>query len=118
MERRAHQRFPTLLEMRVTVISDGRQFGPLPVSDVSKTGIGTVLSVQLAPGDLVRIAMADSSLFGHVVYSRAEGSSFRTGIEVQRVLMGGTDLAQLLHHVLRDAMPGVPGVSPSEVHLG
>jgi hypothetical protein len=56
---------------------------------------------------MVKLQTADSTLFGHVAYSDWKRNAFRTGIEIERVLLGGTDLAQLLQSVLRDTMPSV-----------
>jgi len=42
-----------------------------------------------------------------VVYSTWKRNAFRTGIELERVLLGGTDLAELLRAAVEDAMPGV-----------
>jgi hypothetical protein len=48
-------------------------------------------------------------LFGHVLYC-IEDQSFRTGIEVVRVLIGESDLARLVNVILAESMPATPGV--------
>jgi hypothetical protein len=77
------------------------------LADISDAGLSLVLPCELWPEELVKLEAADSTLFGHVVYSTWKRNAYRTGVEVQRVLLGGTDLAELLRVVLRDTMPGV-----------
>jgi len=68
-----------------------------------------ILPCELLPDELVRLEAADCTLFGHVVYSTVYSTSsrnaFRTGIEVERVLLGNTDLADLLRTALEHTMP-------------
>jgi hypothetical protein len=118
MDRRLHKRYCTDFDVCLTIIQTGELFGPFPVSDMSVSGIGIVLPVQIAPGDTVKLEIGDSTLFGHIVYCNPEGSQFRIGIEVQQVLLGGTELSMLLRRVMGEAMPDVPGLMPSEIHLG
>jgi hypothetical protein len=51
--------------------------------------------------------VADTVLFGIVTYGTAEAPGWRIGVEVQRVLHGGSDLSQLLQRVLQEEMPAV-----------
>ena len=88
------------------------------VSDISKSGISVVLPLQLAAGDLVNLEMADSRLAGRVIYSNPENTMFRVGIEVDRIDLGDSDLANLLQRTLRDSIPGMPGLETSEAHFG
>jgi hypothetical protein len=46
-------------------------------------------------------------LFGYVIYSKWKRNAFRTGIEVERVLLGETDLAALFGTVLQETIPSV-----------
>ena len=64
-----------------------------------------ILPCELAPEEIVRLETADCTLFGHVVHCTWTRNAYRTGIEVQRVLIGNTDLADLLRTALRDTMP-------------
>jgi hypothetical protein len=118
MERRFNGRYRTDFQVILRIVHSGQSVGPLPVSDMSESGVGMLLPVQLAPGDAVRLVIADSTLYGFIVYSKPEGSQFRTGIEVQRVLLGGTDLSRLLRQTLGETMPDLPGLKPTEIHLG
>jgi hypothetical protein len=52
-------------------------------------------------------------LFGFVMHSTREGGSFRAGIELQRVLIGGSDLSKVLCSALQQVMPALPGVAAS-----
>lgn len=118
MERRADERFKLQFETRVTVLSDQRQSALGRVSDISNTGISVDLPFQLAPGDVVELEMADSTLYGHVIYSLPDNSIFRTGIEASRVLLGATNLSSILQRVLMEAMPQMPGLATFEAHFG
>ena len=60
---------------------------------------------SLAVDEIVRLETADCTLFGHVVHCTWQRNAFRTGIEVERVLIGNTDLAELLRTALQDTMP-------------
>jgi hypothetical protein len=64
-----------------------------------------ILPSELFPDELVRLETADCTLFGHVVYCTWQRNAFRAGIEVERVLLGTTDLAELLRSALQDTMP-------------
>jgi hypothetical protein len=77
-----------------------------------------VLPFRLTAGDLVELELADSTLYGHVVYSHPDNSSFRTGIEASRVLLGATNLSGILQRVLMEAVPETPGLVPFEAHFG
>jgi len=78
-----------------------------------------VLPFQMAAGDLVELEMADSTLYGNVIYSNPDdNSSFRTGIEASRALLGMTDLSSILQRVPMEAVPKMPGLSPSEAYAG
>jgi hypothetical protein len=59
------------------------------------------------PRSVVRLNINDSVLFGLVAHSTPERSYFRTGIEVVQVLIGGSDLSQMLKTTLEEAMPDV-----------
>jgi len=75
--------------------------------DISDSGICVVVPLQLAAGAIVRLDVADSVLFGVVMFAVPEDADWRTGIEVQRVLLGESELSDLLHEVLQRALPAV-----------
>ena len=118
MERRLHERVTVRFEAKVTELNNLKLSACGMVSDISEAGICVAIPLQLAPGDLVQLEMADSVLRGHVVYSRSESSLFRTGIEVERVRLGATEISQLLQRTLSEAMPGAPGLDRSETYIG
>jgi hypothetical protein len=114
MERRADERFKVQFETRVTVLGDQRQSAFARVSDISNSGICVDLPFQLESGEIVELEMADSTLYGLVVYSIPDSSLFRTGIEASRVLLGATNLSGILQRVLLEALPEMPGLTPLE----
>ena len=77
------------------------------MSDISNSGVCLVTLLELAVGAVVRIDAADSALFGFVTYANRQGADWHAGIEIQRVLLGESDLSRLLQQVLHDAMPQV-----------
>jgi hypothetical protein len=75
--------------------------------DISESGVCVVAPLPLSAGDIVRLDVQDSVLFGMVTYAESEEAGWRTGIEVQRVLLGGSDLSKLLQNALHEALPAV-----------
>jgi PilZ domain len=73
--------------------------------DISNSGLCVVTPLPLTPGDMVRLDVAESVLFGIVTHATAEGADWRTGIEIERVLIGDSDLSRVLHLVLQESMP-------------
>lgn len=118
MDRRLHERVTVQFEAKITRLNHLEHSAFGNVSDISSRGISAALPMQLAPGDLVQVEMADCLLSGHVVYSNPEGSLFRTGIEVDQIRLGSTDLSHLLQRTLSQAMPGTPGLEHSETYIG
>jgi hypothetical protein len=117
MDRRLHDRVTVQFEAKVTKLNN--QDSVLgTVSDLSKAGINVAIPMKLTPGDLVEVEMADSILSGCVVYSNPDGTLFRTGIEVDQIRLGTTDLSHLLQRTLSEAMPGVRGLDHSETYIG
>lgn len=107
MDRRLHNRSLADLDVQLTRL---RKQGPGVfgrIADISDSGLCLVMPCELWPEELVKIETADSTLYGHVIYSSWKRNAFRTGVEVERVLLGGSDLAHLLRAVLRDTMPAV-----------
>jgi hypothetical protein len=112
MDRRIDQRFPANLSVRVTDLARRRHFtGTL--DDISKSGLGIISESVCAADSIVKLEVADCFLFGHVVYCKGEAPAFRLRVELVRVLIGGTDLADLLNAVLVEALPATPGLAVS-----
>ena len=105
VDRRLHNRALADLDVEVLRINSKDQNIPGRLEDISEAGMCLILPTELAVDELVRLETADCTLFGHVVYSTWTRNAFRTGIEVQRVLLGNTDLAELLRTALQDTMP-------------
>jgi hypothetical protein len=116
MDRRQYARVAVQFEARVTTPKSPNGFWTT-VSDISKSGLCVTIPASLNPGDAVRIEMADSVLSGKVAYSNPDASMFRTGIDVQQVQLGGTDLSDLLQRTLHEVMPDAVGLEQVEAHL-
>jgi PilZ domain len=115
MERRFDQRHAIgaglpELSVHVTDLAKPERRGNGHMTDISESGMGVIVPFELASGDIVQIDVDDSTLFGFVMHAQPEGSRYRAGIELQRVLMGGSDLSRVLHLALRRSLPELPGV--------
>ena len=115
MERRFDHRYLTGIGLagvpvRITDLAKPQRCGEGRMTDISKSGMGVAAPFPLAEGDIVQIDVEDSRLFGFVVHSRVEASEYRAGVELQRVLIGGSDLSQVLSRALQTALPELPGV--------
>ena len=97
----------TDLQVRVTEVNDADFTASGQVVDISQSGMGIYLPLQFMPGSVVRLTINDTVLFGFVAHSTPERSYFRTGIEIVQVLIGGSDLSQLLKSTLEETMPDV-----------
>jgi hypothetical protein len=109
MDRRLDQRYQTNLAVTVTDIAAPDRVASGRIVNLSQSGACADLSMRLPPGAIVKVQIGDCALFGHVTYCE-QVDSFRTGIEIVRVLIGESDLAHLVHAVLVEAMPATPGV--------
>lgn len=116
VDRRFADRYDVRFDVRLTVLGAGERTIDGYITDISESGIGVTLPLALAEGDIVQLKVADTTLFGFAIHSAREETGWRAGIEVQRVLIGGSELSRLLHSALRQSLPNVPGVlagSPS-----
>ena len=102
-------RYPADFEVWVTDMQNLGHSACGSIEDISSSGVSVVTALQLSPGDIVRLDVGDSVLFGYVTNARAViGSAhpdWRWGIEIQRVLMGESALSILLEEALREQMP-------------
>jgi hypothetical protein len=110
MERRFDERYQANLEATVTDIAAQDRVASGRIVDISQEGVCADLSLALPVGTIVKVQTGDCVLFGHVTYC-IEGQSFRTGIEVVRVLIGESDLARLINAILAESLPATPGVT-------
>jgi hypothetical protein len=107
MDRRFDTRYPAEFEVWVTNLLKLGHSAAGRMRDISESGVCVVAPLPLAAGDMVRLDVADSSFFGLVTYAVREESDWRAGIEVQRVLLGESELSQLLQQVLEREMPAI-----------
>jgi hypothetical protein len=113
MSLRLHERVPADTEVRIKNLTQPDQSATGWILDVSESGMAVLLRLQLASGDMVQIDIADCELFGHVIYVREENGAYRTGIDVEQVLLGRSDLTRLVQALSRET-PKVPEPAPAE----
>ena len=135
MEKRYGYRQAVAFQVRVTATANPGLTVSGETLDISESGIGVCLPLQLTPGSLVQLEIADSLLYGFVANSRewapmsepsfarnkswigeSESSAagapflgrfFRTGIEIVEVLIGTSGLSQLLKANFEERMPSL-----------
>jgi hypothetical protein len=135
MEKRHRYRQAVAFQVRMTAMANPGLTLSGETLDISESGIGVCLPLQLTPGSLVQLEIADSVLYGFVAHSRewapmsepsfarnkswigesessaagapALGRFFRTGIEVVEVLIGTSGLSQLLKANFEERMPSL-----------
>jgi PilZ domain len=105
VDSRIHERQPTDFQVRVTELEDPDYTASGQVVDISQSGMGIYLPLQFRPGSVVRLTVNDNVMYGFVAHSTPERSYFRTGIEIVQVLIGGSDLSQLLKSAREETMP-------------
>ena len=101
MDRRLRERLLLNLEARVMNLSCEGRLEEGQLVDVSEAGVCVRLLAPLAAGDVVRVDFSEGTLFGQIVHVTAEGSRFRTGIEVFEVLLANSDLSRLIQRTLQ-----------------
>jgi len=105
-----------VFETRVTDLKTGQScLGS--AHGILESGISVVQSLQFAPDDPIQLEMADCVAVGRIVYSNAEGTQFRLGIEVQRFQLGNSGLSNLLQRTLAKMAPGLLDVEYAEPHF-
>jgi hypothetical protein len=104
VERREKPRFPADLVARVTDLEGTSEAFAGSVVDISESGACVLLSMHLMAGSTVKLELDDAVLYGHVTYAFGADSKFRTGIAVESVLLGTSDLSKILQALL-DASP-------------
>ena len=139
MEKRHSYRQPVAFQVRVTAMANPGLTVSGETLDISESGIGVCLPLQLTSGSLVQLEIADSVLYGFVAHSREWSSMsepsfarnkswigdsesnaapflgrlFRTGIEIVEVLIGTSGLSQLLKANFEERMPHLEITGPS-----
>jgi PilZ domain len=114
VDHRLHERCTVNLQATVSDLASSHFVASGEVVDISESGLCAVIPTLLTIGAIVRMEIGDCALFGHVIYCHPAGASFRTGIEVVRVLIGESDLSRVVNNILVDAMPGTPGIKSAD----
>jgi hypothetical protein len=109
MDSRLSKRYHADLDVTVIDIVAQCRVASGRIVDISESGVCANLSSRIEAGAIVEVEIGDSVLFGHVAYCTGD-QSFRTGIEVVRVLIGESELALLLNAILAENMPATPGL--------
>ncbi len=100
MDRRYDNRFNSGLPVQVSGLDDTSEPTSGVLLDISVSGICTLLPLPLPSGSVVKLNLAGTILFGHIIHVAPQDDAFRTGIAVERVLVQSSDLAHILESVL------------------
>lgn len=79
------------------------------VEDVSEGGVRLAMAEAVECGTLVRLDIADSTLFCEVRYCQRGSVAYTTGLLVERVLVGGSDLGKLINKLLNKPVEDLAG---------
>jgi hypothetical protein len=104
VDRRDKPRFPADLVVRVTDLEGTSEAFTGSVVDISESGTCVILPTHLMAGSTVKLELDDAVLYGHVTYAFGADTKFRTGIAVESILLGTSDLSKILQALL-DAAP-------------
>jgi len=104
MDRRSYGRLPANLQVRATQAGDHDQSLTGTVIDISEAGMCALLPLEMVAGAPVTLNAGDSVFQGHVMYAIPHGLAFRTGIVVERVLLGTSELSDLLRAIARPSL--------------
>jgi len=96
MDKRREPRFKADQPVAVTVLSEPEMRLEGRVVDASGRGLGLVTPIPLPPGAAIRIEMDDSMVLGESIYCRSDGDGHFTGVELDQVLVGLTELSRNL----------------------
>lgn len=103
------------VSVRITDLARPDRAADGQMTDISESGMGLTVPFELAAGDIVQLELEDSRLYGIVVHASQGTAPYRAGVELQRVLIGGSDLSRVLHRTLRQVLPDLPGVVASSL---
>ena len=114
MERRKDVRSPIHLDVEFHVL--GREGSRMPghVRDVSESGLRLTTHAALERGMFLRIVIDDSVLFGEVRYCCPWMGGFVSGLLVEQMLLGTSQLSKMIAATL----PHVTHLPDNEAHLG
>jgi hypothetical protein len=96
MNQRREPRLEANQPVRVTLFGEPDIRLLARVKNVSRRGMGFEIEGPVSTGTAVRIDIDDAFFLGEVIYCRQDESSFYVGVELEQVLFGLTDLAQIL----------------------
>lgn len=96
MERRKNFRLPIHLDAEFHVL--GREASRVPgrVQDVSESGLRLTTLTALVPGMFLRIVLEDSVVFGEVRYCCPWVGGYVSGLLVEQMLLGTSELSKLI----------------------
>lgn len=103
MERRSEPRICSKQLAWLTVLGDNEVRCQARAIDVSGRGMKLMASRRFRPDAAVKIEMDDALYLGEICYCQPENGAFTIGVEIEQVLTGLRDLAQLRRQLTEDS---------------
>src|SRR5579863_2907134 len=91
MEKRVYYCQQVAFQVRVTLMANPELSAIGETIDISESGIGICLPLQLMPGSLVQMEIADSVLYGFVAYSRPWSPASEPSFARNKSWIGGSE---------------------------
>lgn len=112
MDRRVEERFLANAEVIIIDLAT-RDCAEGNLADLSKGGVCVLSPRAFSVEAVVRLEFADSVVYGCVTHCSGDEPWFRIGIELLQVLLGTTDIANVLNALLLEVLPSTPGLMAS-----
>jgi hypothetical protein len=94
--RRHHDRYTAYFEAVLTGFGEHEAPAAAFITDVSERGVRVMTVVAFHPGQTIKLQIADTELVGDVVYSKAAGDYFCTGLRLRLPGRGSAGVSTLL----------------------
>jgi c-di-GMP-binding flagellar brake protein YcgR len=103
MERRREPRISSSQLVWLTVLGENEVRCRATTIDLSGRGMKLMVAWRLSQDAAVKIEIDDALYLGEICYCRPENGGFMIGIEIDQVLTGLRDLAQLRRRLVEDS---------------
>ena len=103
VEYRLDPRHPANLEARVAELTGAQRSGDGLVVEISNSGLKVLVDFPLSIGTFLQLEIGGSRLLAQVIHARLEAQGCTAGLEIEQVLLGGTDVSQMLRGLLEYA---------------
>lgn len=111
MERRDATRLPAQIPIEFVVLGEQPQRLNGRIRDISEGGLKLETEIALKPGAFIKIEFEDSAMYGELKYTCRWMNSFLSGVYIEQVLVGKSELSRLIALTLKDLTQKAPARS-------